>query len=189
MSLFPVPFENEFISTPAVSGEPRLLSQLLFKLQKHTGEEICLCEWIPTMAGDLCLSDALGWFTAWCSISGADLQPLSTMYGVWGHPAALLPSAPRPRDWPPPSGSKTLASPAGMGSADSQPECKDQSMAVIGEIFVFGGTATAKGCIHPYSYLNKVHIEDFTCSKSSVNSWGEKNRRILSSFPGNWKNI
>lgn len=142
-------FENEFISTPNVSGEPFLLSQLLFKLQKHTDEEICLCEWIPTMAGDLCLSDAWGWFTAWPSISRADLQPLSTMCGVWGHPAAPLPSAPRPQDWPLPSGSKTPASPAEMGSAESQPECKAQNMAVIGESICLWGHCSCQRVYSP----------------------------------------
>lgn len=119
-----------FISTPKCRLWAILLVTIaIHRIETRWKKKVRPYERIPPMESDLQLSDVSGWFTAWSSISRADFQPPSTMRAVWGHPPAPLPPAPRPPGWPPPSGSVTPASPAEMGSADSQPESRAQSTA------------------------------------------------------------
>lgn len=160
-------FEKVFITTPKCCLWAILLVPVTIQVTERHRKEVCLYERIPTMESDLWQSDVSGSFSAWSSINRADFQPPSTMCDVWGHPPPPLPPTPRPRSWPSPSGITTPASPAEMGSVVSKPECKAQSRK---NPFVFGGTATAKENIHIHSYLNKVHIQDFTWFKCSVRS-------------------
>lgn len=82
-------FENMFISTPKCRLWAILVT-VAIQMVETRRKKVRLYERIPTMESDLRLSDALGWFAAWSSISRADFQPPSTMCSVWGHPPAPL---------------------------------------------------------------------------------------------------
>lgn len=116
--------------------------------------------------------------TVWSCIRGAAFSPWAQCLGS---PCSSPALCSRPRDWPPPSGSKTPASPAGMGSADSQPECKAQSLAFGKKISNRSKHLSLEALLFPKRIFTPILIQISCIFKTSLvlkALWNLEERKI-----------